>query len=119
MLKESNKWVQEVGIQEIVGVISNKILVENIDETNFPLPFVKPFGMTSGASVRGTVGLILVRIVFNCFNFYSIDTVQSNFNPFPFQDASVDPHRGKGSQKRVCINSEPCNQIYVLLTKLV
>ena len=44
-----------------------------MDETNLPLPFVKLFGMTSGASVRGTVGLILVRKDFNCFNFYSID----------------------------------------------
>ena len=44
-----------------------------MDETNLPLPFVKLFGMTSGASVRDTVGLILVRNVFNCFNFYSID----------------------------------------------
>ena len=34
------------------------ILVENIDETNLPLPFVKRFGLTSGASVKGTVGLI-------------------------------------------------------------
>jgi len=47
--------------------------VENIDETNLPLLFVKPFGMTSGASVRGMVGLILVRNIFSCFNFYSIE----------------------------------------------
>jgi len=44
-----------------------------MDETNLPLPFVKLFGMTSGASVRGTVGLIFVRNIFNCFNFYIID----------------------------------------------
>jgi len=60
VLKESNTWVQEVGIGNCV---------ENIDETNLPLPLVKSFGLTSGASVRGTVGLILVRKVFNCFNF--------------------------------------------------
>ena len=48
------------------------ILVESIDKTNLPLPFVKPFGLTCGASVRGTMGLILVRKYFNCFNFYSI-----------------------------------------------
>jgi len=36
-------------------------------------PFVKTFGMTSGTSVRGTVGLTLVRKGFKCFNFYSID----------------------------------------------
>ena len=53
---------------------SNMILMENIDETNLPLPFVKPFGLTSRSSVRGAVGLILVRNVFNCSNFYSIDT---------------------------------------------
>ena len=51
-------------------------MVENIDETNLPLPFVKSFGLTSGTSVRGTVGLILVRNVFNCFNFYSIDLLE-------------------------------------------
>ena len=45
-------------VQEIAGVKSNIILEENIDEINLPLPFVKPFGLTSGASVRGTVGLI-------------------------------------------------------------
>jgi len=45
------------------------ILVENIDETNLPLPFVKPFGLTSGASTRGKVGLILVRKGYNYFNF--------------------------------------------------
>ena len=39
--------------------------MENIDETNLPLPFVKP--------LRGTVDLILVRNVLNYFNFYSID----------------------------------------------
>ena len=55
---------------EIAGVKSNIILVENIDETNLPLPFVKHFGLTSGTSVRGTVGLILVRKSFNYFNFY-------------------------------------------------
>ena len=59
-------------VYEIAGVKSNIILVENIDETNLPLPFVKPFGLTSGTSVRGIVDLILVINVFNCFNFYSI-----------------------------------------------
>jgi len=34
--------------------------------------FIKPFGLTNGVSVRGKVGLILVRKGFNCFNFYSI-----------------------------------------------
>ena len=64
VLKESNTWVQEVGIGNCV---------ENIDETNLPLPLVKSFGLTSGASVRGTVGLVLVEKSFNCFNFYSLD----------------------------------------------
>jgi len=41
-------------------------MVENINEINFPLPFVKPFGLTSGASVRGTVDLILVRSQWIC-----------------------------------------------------
>ena len=67
VLKESNTW-----LQKIAGVKSNRILVEDIDETNLPLPFVKPFDLTSGASVRGTVGLTLVRNVFNCNNFYFI-----------------------------------------------
>ena len=65
--KESNMRVQEV-VSEIGGIKSIRILVENIDEINLPLPFVKLFGMTSGASVRGKVGLILVRKDFNCFN---------------------------------------------------
>jgi len=47
--------------------------VENINETNLPLPFIKPFGLTSGAFVSGTVGLLFVGNGFNCFNFYSID----------------------------------------------
>ena len=73
MLKESNMWVQERWVQGIAGVKSNIILVENMDEANLPLPFVKLFGMTSGASVRNTVDLILMRNIFNYFNFYSID----------------------------------------------
>ena len=56
------------------------ILVENMDETNLPLPFVKLFGMTSGASVRGTVDLILMRNIFNYFNFYSIDRLEKARN---------------------------------------
>ena len=44
--------------------------MENIEKINLLLPFVKPFGLTNGASVRVTVGIILVRIVINCFNFY-------------------------------------------------
>ena len=51
-----------------------------MDETNVPLPFVKLLGMTSGAFVRGTVGLILVRNIFNCFNFYSIDIEKHTFS---------------------------------------
>ena len=65
MLKENNMWVQEMGIGNY-WCKSNRILVENIGETNLPLPFVMPFGLTSGASVRGTVGLILV-IFFQLF----------------------------------------------------
>ena len=45
-------------------------MVENIDETNLPLSFAKPFGLTSGAFVRDTVSLILVKKSFNCFNFF-------------------------------------------------
>jgi len=44
-----------------------------MNETNLPFTFVKFFVMTSGASMRGTVSLILVKNIFNCFNFYSID----------------------------------------------
>ena len=47
--------------------------MENINETNLPLPFVKSFGLTSGAFVSGMVGLIFVGNCFNFFNFYSID----------------------------------------------
>ena len=57
-----------------------------MDETNLPLPFVKFFGMTSGASMRGMVGLILMRNIFNCFNFYSIDIVGSRARLYLFCD---------------------------------
>ena len=39
--------------------------------------FRQTFVMTSGASVRDIVDLILVRKNFNCFNFYSIDRLVS------------------------------------------
>jgi len=39
-------------VYEITGVNSIRILVESIDEINPPLPFVKPFVLTSGVSVR-------------------------------------------------------------------
>ena len=38
--------------------------------------FRQTFGLTSGASVRGKVGLILVKIIFNCFKFY----INYNYN---------------------------------------
>ena len=44
-----------------------------LSKNGTPPPFVKPVGLTSGTSVRGMVGLILMRKFFNCFNFYSID----------------------------------------------
>ena len=56
--KESNTRVQSI-----------TILVKNTDEINLSLPFVKLFGMTSGASLRGKVGLILMRKSFSYFNF--------------------------------------------------
>jgi len=49
--------------------------MENIDETNLPLSFVKPFGLTNGVFVRGKMGLIFMKKGFNCFNFYSIDNI--------------------------------------------
>ena len=42
-----------------------------------PHPFVKPSGLTSGAFVRGKVGLIFVRKCFKYFNFYSIEKISS------------------------------------------
>jgi len=38
-----------------------------------PPPFVKPLDLTNGTSVRSMMGLIVVRKIFNYFNFYSID----------------------------------------------
>ena len=35
--------------------------MENIDETNLPFPFVKPFDLISGTSVKDMVDLILIR----------------------------------------------------------
>ena len=55
-------------VYEITGVNSIRILVESIDEINLPLPFVKPFVLTSGVSVRGMMGLILVKKSFSCFS---------------------------------------------------
>ena len=45
--------------------------MENIDEINLPLPFDKLFGLTSGAFVRDTVSLILMRKSLSYFNCYS------------------------------------------------
>ena len=70
VLKESNMWG---GYRKIAGVKNNRILVEKFDKINLPLLFVKLFGLTSGTSVRGTVGLVLVEKGFNCLNFYSLD----------------------------------------------
>ena len=44
-----------------------------LSKNGSPPPFVKTLDLTSGSYMRGKVGLILVKIVFNCFNFYSID----------------------------------------------
>ena len=44
-----------------------------LSKNGTPSLFVKTFGMTSEISVRGMVGLTLVRKDFKCFNFYSID----------------------------------------------
>ena len=44
-----------------------------LSKNGTPPLFVKTFGMTSEISVRGMVGLTLVRKDFKCFNFYSID----------------------------------------------
>jgi hypothetical protein len=48
-----------------------------LSKNETPPLFVKTFGMTSGTSVRGTVGLTLMRKCFKCFNFYSIDRLCS------------------------------------------
>ena len=40
-----------------------------------PPLFIKPSGLASGTSVRGTARLILVRIIFNYLNFYSIEMI--------------------------------------------
>ena len=50
-------WVETFSIYQKMGLHS----------------FIKTFGLTSGTSVKGTVGLTLVRKGFKCFNFYSID----------------------------------------------
>jgi len=54
-----------------IRLLGGNIFYLSKNET--PHPFVKNFGMTSGTSVSGTVGLTLVRKNFKCFNFYSID----------------------------------------------
>ena len=59
----------KVCAKEIAGVKNIRILVENINEINLLLPFVKFFSMTSGTSMRDKVGLTLVRKSFSCFNF--------------------------------------------------
>ena len=53
--------------------------------------FRQTFGLTSGTSVRGTVGLILVKKDFDCFKFYSIDRqIQILFfNFFALQDILI------------------------------
>ena len=57
-------------------VKKTSLLGENIFyllKNGTPPSFVKPSGQTSGISVRGTVDLILIKIIFNYFNFYSIN----------------------------------------------
>jgi hypothetical protein len=44
-------------------------LSKNIGLVTHP---VKLYGVASGPSIRRLWGLILMKIVFNCFNFYSI-----------------------------------------------
>ena len=61
---------------KVLGVKSIRILVETfllLSKNGSPSLFVKTLDLTSGSSVRGKVGLTLVKIVSNCFNFYSID----------------------------------------------
>ena len=61
---------------KVLGVKSIRILVETFcfyKKNGSPLPLVKTLDLTSGSSVRGKVCLILVKIIFNCFKFYSID----------------------------------------------
>ena len=41
-----------------------------LSKNESPHSFVKSLGLTSGASVRGTVDLILIKKNFNYFNFY-------------------------------------------------
>ena len=58
------------------GIVDLSILGGNfflLSKNGTAPPFVKPLDLTSGIFVRGIVGLILVRNVFNYFNFYSID----------------------------------------------
>ena len=72
---ESKKWVQG-WVDESAWCKKYQDFGRNIlrlSKNGSPPPFVKLFGLTSGTSVRGMAGLILVRNVFNCFNFYSID----------------------------------------------
>jgi len=61
---------------KVLGVKSIRILVEIFcfyKKNGSPLPLVKTLDLTSGSSVRGKVGLTLVKIVFNYFNFYIIN----------------------------------------------
>ena len=68
--------VEEVGMLELLVKKKTSILGGNIfllSKNGTPPLFVKPFGLTSGTFMRDTVGLILMRKIFNCFNFNSID----------------------------------------------
>ena len=72
---ESNKWVQRwvgksVWCKKYYDFGGNIFLL--LISWVYTL-FRQIFGLTSGTSVRSTVGLISVRKSLNCFNFYIID----------------------------------------------
>jgi len=50
----------------------------HLSKNETPSSFVKYLDLLSGTSVSSKVGLILIRNIFNCFNFYSID-IQDGF----------------------------------------
>jgi len=63
-------WVCKIFGEKKTSLLGGNIFYLSKNET--PHPFVKLFSLRSGTSVKSMVGLILVRKIFNCFNFYSI-----------------------------------------------
>ena len=67
-------YSSEITFGEKISLLGGNVFL--LSKNGSPPSLVKPFGLTSGTFLRGSLSLILVRKNFNYFNFYSIDISQ-------------------------------------------